>query len=146
MPPIILSTAVRSYGLYLPIMSILHFSFEQFELVQCFSSFFQQSSVKVMNKSKLSTDLTLKGPQMSVWIISKTPWLLLAPFLIFLGYFPLMQSMHFSSSKTKDGSIFSLMRRSIPPSKYGINDSAIISKKSHYRLFYAYYQEWIQHY
>src|SRR6185503_6184634 len=71
-----------------------------------------------MKESKLSTDFTLKGPQISVWIISKTPVLWFAPFLIFFVYFPLMQSVQCSTSaseKSKGRRIFSLMRRSILP-------------------------------
>ena len=74
--------------------------------------------MNVMKESKPSTNFTLKGPQISVWIISKTPVLRFAPFLIFFAYFPLMQSMQYStfaSEKFKGWRIFSLMRPSILP-------------------------------
>ena len=53
---------------------------------------------------------------MSVWIISKIHVLRLASFLIFLTYFPLMQSIHCSKSEnSKCGRIDSLTNRSILP-------------------------------
>jgi hypothetical protein len=53
---------------------------------------------------------------MSVWIISKIYVLRLTSFLIFLTYFPLIQSAHYSKSKnSKCGRIDSLTDRSILP-------------------------------
>jgi len=59
--------------------------------------------VNVMNESQPSTLRTGKGPQMSVWIISKVLALRLAPFLICFTNFPLMHSMHCSISENSSG-------------------------------------------
>ena len=76
---------------------------------------------------------------MSVWIISKIHALRLTSFFIFLTYFPFMQSMHcFKSENSNGGRIDLLINRSILPSKYGLNDSAIISMIYH-ELFFAYF-------
>ena len=60
--------------------------------------------------------MTGNGPQISVWIISKIPSLRLAPFFMFLTYFPLMQSIHCSKSEnSNDGRIDAFTKRSILP-------------------------------
>jgi hypothetical protein len=65
---------------------------------------------------------------MSMWIIYRILMLCLASFLIFFVYFPLMHSLHYSKSENSNGGrILFLTSLSIPPSKYGLNDSAIIS-------------------
>ena len=46
--------------------------------------------MNVMKDSQPSTLHTGKGPQMSVWMISKIPALRLAPFLICFTNFPLI--------------------------------------------------------
>ena len=80
-----------------------------------FFSFLSFSRIFLLFSEHFYRILSIKHRYTNLQSGSKTPWLLLAPFFIFLGYFPLMQSMHFSSSKTKDWSIFSLMRHSILP-------------------------------
>jgi len=53
---------------------------------------------------------------MSVWIISNTPELRLAFFLIYFAYFPLMQSMQCSKSAKSNGwRISSFIKSSILP-------------------------------
>jgi hypothetical protein len=64
-----------------------------------------------MNESKPSIDATGKGPQISVWIISKIPELRLAPFFICLTNLPLMQSMHCSNSENSKGGNIDLKRQ-----------------------------------
>jgi len=72
--------------------------------------------MNVMNESQPSTLRTGKGPQMSVWIISKVLALRLASFFIFLVNLTLMQSIHYSKSEnSKGGRIDPLTKRSILP-------------------------------
>ena len=69
-----------------------------------------------MNESQPSTVVTGNGPQIFVWIISKIPSLHLAPFFMFLTYFPLMQSIHCSKSENSNGGrIDAFTKRSILP-------------------------------
>jgi hypothetical protein len=70
----------------------------------------------MMKESKPSTDVTGKGPQMSMWINSSTLVFRLAPFFMFFTNLPLMQSTHCSNSESSSGgSIDSLTKNSILP-------------------------------
>jgi hypothetical protein len=76
---------------------------------------------------------------MSVCIISKTRALRLAPFLVCLTYFPLMQSMQYSvSEKSRRRRISSLINRSILPfeiwPKRQCHNFADVSLSHHLRL------------
>ena len=61
-----------------------------------------------MKYFSLPKDEVSKGPYMSVWIISRSYVLLVAPFLMYVVYLPLIQSIHTPRSvKSRFGRISS---------------------------------------